>query len=188
MMEHGYDAGRLTSDVVTAALDRICQTEFGETNFVRYYYRPYVYLDNESIETAGLELATVRETLAEELTREPGIHLAATRRMMEGWPDQKLLNLIRKNYHPARAGDIYIVQEPYWFNFDKGPVAAMHGSPWNYDTHVPLVFAGAGITSQIVMRPAQPADLAPTLSALLGMTPPASAQGTVLPEVLTRED
>lgn len=153
-------------------------------NLVRFYYRPYVYLDNEAIEAAGLNPSRVREVLAEALTREPGIHLAATRRMMEGWPDQKLLGLIRNNYHSARAGDIYIVQEPYWFNFDKGPVVAMHGSPWNYDTHVPLIFAGPGIESQKIHRLVQPADLAPTLSLLLGMTPPASSQSLVLPEVM----
>jgi arylsulfatase A-like enzyme len=78
------------------------------------------------------------------------------------------------------------VQEPYWFNFDDGPVAAMHGSPWNYDTHVPLIFAGPGIPQRVVNRAVQPIDVAPTLSALLHMTPPASSQGEVLVEVLEK--
>lgn len=50
--------------------------------------------------------------------------------------------------------------------------------------HVPVIFAGAGIDSGIVRRRIEPADVAPTLAALLGMSPPASAQGRVLPEVL----
>jgi arylsulfatase A-like enzyme len=103
--------------------------------------------------------------------------------MLESWPDRKLFDQIRNNYHPVRAGDIYIVQEPYWFNFDKGPVTGMHGSPWNYDTHVPVIFSGPGISSGITYRRVQPADVAPTLAALMGMSPPASAQGSVLPEV-----
>jgi arylsulfatase A-like enzyme len=61
----------------------------------------------------------------------------------------------------------------------------MHGSPWNYDTHVPVIFAGSGINAKMIYRRVQPADVAPTLSALLGMSPPASAQGTVLPEVFS---
>jgi predicted AlkP superfamily pyrophosphatase or phosphodiesterase len=183
MSEQGYSAGRLTSDVILAAVDRISQSQFGSSDYVRFYYRPYLYLNKEEIEAAGLDPAQVRESFAEALTREPGIHLAATRRMMEGWPDQKLLTSIRNNYHPARAGDIYIVQDPYWFNFDKGPVAGMHGSPWNYDTHVPLIFVGPDIPAGTVHRQVQPADLAPTLSALLGMSPPASAQGAILQEV-----
>jgi len=186
MAERGMDAGRLTPDVVLAAVERISQERFGHGGFIRFYYRPYIYLDRERITEAGLDPDEVREVLAEALTMEPGIHIAATRRMLESWPDRKLFEQIRNNYHPVRAGDIYIVQEPYWFNFDKGPVAGMHGSPWNYDTHVPVVFAGPGIGAATIHRRVQPADVAPTLAALLGMSPPASAQGTVLHEVFKR--
>lgn len=183
MAERGFDTGRLTPDVLLAAVERISKDKFGFGETVRFYYRPYLYLDRERIEAAALDPDTVRESLAEALTLEPGIHIAATRRMLQGWPDRKLFDQIRNNYHPARAGDIYVVQEPYWFNFDEGPVADMHGSPWNYDTHVPVVFAGAGVQAGVIRREVQPADVAPTLAALLGMSPPASAQGTVLPEV-----
>jgi len=183
MAERGLSTGRLTPDVILEAVERISQARFGFSDITKFYYRPYLYLDWERIRAAGLDPDEAREVLAEALTLEPGIHIAATRQMLESWPDRKLFNQIRNNYHPVRSGDIYIVQEPYWFNFDKGPVTGMHGSPWNYDTHVPLVFAGPGIPASLIQRRVQPADLAPTLAALLGMSPPASAQGTVLKEV-----
>ena len=183
MAERGLDTGRLTPDVIMAAVDRVSEERFGVDGLVRFYYRPYLYLDRGRIEEAGLDPDEVREALAEALTLEPGIHIAATRQMLESWPDRKLFDQIRNNYHPVRAGDIYIVQEPYWFNFDKGPVTGMHGSPWNYDTHVPVIFSGPGISSGITYRRVQPADVAPTLAALMGMSPPASSQGSVLPEV-----
>jgi predicted AlkP superfamily pyrophosphatase or phosphodiesterase len=187
MAERGLDTGRLTPDVILEAVERISQEKFGLPDITRFYYRPYLYLDRERIQAAGLDPEEVRETLAAALTLEPGIHLAATRRMLESWPDRKLFGQIRNNYHPVRSGDIYIVQEPYWFNFDKGPVAGMHGSPWNYDTHVPVIFAGPGIPALTVQRRVQPADVAPTLAAILGMSPPASAQGAVLKELFTAE-
>jgi len=59
----------------------------------------------------------------------------------------------------------------------------MHVSPWRYDTHVPIIFMGPGILSETVHRRAHPVDVAPTLAALLGMTPPGSAQGSPLEEV-----
>jgi arylsulfatase A-like enzyme len=64
----------------------------------------------------------------------------------------------------------------------------MHGSPWNYDTHVPIIFSGPGVQSGITYRRVQPADVAPTMAALMGMSPPASAQGSVLPEVFDKTD
>jgi len=181
--ELGFDAGRLTTDVALAAAERIAEQQYGVDGLVKFYYRPFVYLDEETLAAAGLDKEAVSEALAEALTREPGIHLAISTDGIEKEPDSKLLGQIRNNIHPVRSGDIYVVQDPYWFNFDKGPVAGMHGSPWSYDTHVPMIFVSNGIKSQIVYRSVQPADLAPTLAALLGMSPPASAQGTVLPEV-----
>ena len=59
----------------------------------------------------------------------------------------------------------------------------MHGSPWRYDTHVPIIFMSAGIQPKMVHRRVHPVDVAPTIAALLGMTPPGSAQGSPLEEV-----
>jgi len=181
--EQGFDAGRLTSDVILAAATTIGKQLYDSEDLVRFYYRPFLYLNDQVISAAGLQKHEVASSMAKALTLEHGIYLAISPADLEQSPDSKLLNQIRNNIHPVRSGDIYIVQDPYWFNFDKGPVAGMHGSPWNYDTHVPVIFAAEGIEARMVYRRIQPADVAPTLSALLGMSPPASAQGTVLPEV-----
>jgi len=183
--ELGFEAGRLTPDVILSAATRFTMEKYHSDKLVKFYYRPFLYLDDGQISAAGLQKNQVAMALADALTRERGIYFAITPDGLEQSPNSKLLRQIRNNIHPVRSGDIYIVQDPYWFNFDKGPVTAMHGSPWNYDTHVPVIFAGPGMTSDVVYRRVQPADVAPTLSALLGMSPPASAQGTVLPEVFS---
>ena len=59
----------------------------------------------------------------------------------------------------------------------------MHGSPWQYDTHVPIIFSGPGIAPQTISRPVHPVDVAPTIATLMGMTPPGAATGTVLKEL-----
>ena len=76
--------------------------------------------------------------------------------------------------------------EPNWFinDFDGLTVAATHGSPWRYDSFVPIVFAGAGIPAKSVYRRVQTVDVAPTLAALLGTKPPSGAAGAPLVEVL----
>ena len=91
---------------------------------------------------------------------------------------------IANNSHPDRSGDLYVVQEPYWFQYERGPVAAMHGSPWNYDTHVPIIFAGHTIEPRMVSRAVSPNDVAATLAAYLGMTAPAASSGQPLRDVL----
>lgn len=94
-----------------------------------------------------------------------------------------LVDKVRNNHHASRSGDIYVIQEPYWFLFDEGPIPTMHGSPWRYDTHVPIIFVGPGINAKKVHRKVHPVDVAPTMAAFLGMSPPGASQGTILKEV-----
>jgi arylsulfatase A-like enzyme len=93
---------------------------------------------------------------------------------------------IRANFHPKRSGDIYIVFEPHVFinDFDGLTVTSTHGSPWRYDTFVPIMFAGAGISPVRVDRPVTPYDVAATLSACLGISAPSAAVGEPLEEVV----
>jgi hypothetical protein len=95
---------------------------------------------------------------------------------------------VLRNFSPNRSGDIYVVFEPNRFinDFDGLTVAATHGSPWRYDTHVPLVFAGAGIPAQRIARSVETVDLARTLSVLLHTKPPSGSVGVPLHEVFGR--
>jgi predicted AlkP superfamily pyrophosphatase or phosphodiesterase len=184
MAELGFPAGRLYPQDIIAAANRIGEEQFQIKDIVRFYYRPYLYLDAEKIRAADVGIDAVREGLAAVLTQRPGVALAVARSELSGPQSTALRQQIQRTFHPGRAGDIYVVQDLYWFNFPKGPVAGMHGSPWRYDTHVPIIFAGEGIRGRTVHRLVHPVDVAPTLSALLGMTAPGAAKGTILTEVL----
>ncbi len=81
-----------------------------------------------------------------------------------------------------------MVFEPNRFinDFGKLKVAATHGSPWRYDTFVPVIFAGTGLKPQKVYRRINTVDVATTLAALLGTKPPSGAAGQVLGEVVSQ--
>jgi arylsulfatase A-like enzyme len=78
--------------------------------------------------------------------------------------------------------------EPNWFinDFDGLVVASTHGSPWNYDTHVPIVFAGNGLSPQHIDRLVQTVDIAATLSASLGIRAPSGSVGKPLDEAIRK--
>ena len=63
-------------------------------------------------------------------------------------------------------------------------VAATHGSPWKYDTYVPIMFAGAGISPSLIYRYVEPLAIAPTLSLIVGGKLPSGSSGKILEEVL----
>jgi hypothetical protein len=126
-----------------------------------------------------------------ELSRFNGISLAVSSSALRrgNLPDTELMRAVVKNFHPKRSGDIFIVFEPNWFinDFDGLTVASTHGSPWSYDTYVPLVFAGSGLAAKKVDRRVWTVDVAATLSSLMGIKPPSGAAGVPLVEVLAHE-
>ena len=183
LSELGYAVGRLEPDRLVAAANQVGQT-FGIDEVVRFFYRPYLYLDDEEILAAKADRVEVERAIANALTELGGVELAAATSRLSAMGSNPLLDQVRNNHHSSRSGNIYVIQSLYWFLFEKGPVVAMHGSPWRYDTHVPILFAGPGIPAQRVHRRVHPVDVAPTLAVLLGLSPPSHSQGTPLSEVL----
>jgi predicted AlkP superfamily pyrophosphatase or phosphodiesterase len=94
------------------------------------------------------------------------------------------------SFFPARSGDLLIVPKPYWpWDFSApGKTRAYgttHGTPYSYDQRVPVLFMGYGIQPGQYFQPATPADIAPTLAALCGITL-APRDGHILSEGLKK--
>ena len=184
MAENGMSVGRIFNEEVEAIANKAAVDRFGLKGVVERFYRPYLSLNAKAIEEADIERSEVEEVVAEALMQRKGIALAMPVRGQSNIADTALSEQIKNNSHMQRSGDIYVVQEPYWFLFGKGPIAVMHGSPWRYDTYVPIILAGPGIEPQKVSRLVHPADVAPTLANLVGTKIPSSATGQPLREVL----
>lgn len=154
---------------------------------IELYHHPYIYLNREAIAEKGLDQGEVERAVARELMKLDGIALAISSNDLASGnhPDLPLVKSILHNFHPRRSGDVYVVFDPHCFinDFDGLTVAATHGSPWRYDTFVPMMFAGSGLQPQVVHREVRTVDLAPTLAAWLGIKPPSGAAGNPLVEL-----
>lgn len=144
---------------------------------------PFVYLDNKIIEGHQLRLEDVSQYLASSLSHQPGIFKAFALPLSgveKDWLSAKVDHMA----YPYRAGDIYLVQPPYQSYGDKNPDRVAHGSPWRYDSYVPLIFSNPGFKPQRIARPVTTTDIAPTLSAILMIKSPSAAVGQPLTEVI----
>jgi predicted AlkP superfamily pyrophosphatase or phosphodiesterase len=190
MASLGMETGRInpTKGAVKETVEKLQDELELERDLVKAYQHPYIYLDKEAIREKGLDSAEVAWELSTRLATVPGIAAAVPSGDMQqgGLPDTKVNRQIQRNFHPKRSGDIYLVPEQFWFVHagTSIPLSAMHGSPWAYDTYVPIVFAGAGIPAQRISRRVHPVDIAPTIAAILGIKPPSGSVGDVLGEVV----
>jgi hypothetical protein len=93
-----------------------------------------------------------------------------------------ILNMFARNYVPGRSGQIMVVpREGEVITRDEPTALYMHGSPWPYDTDIPIFFAGPQVIPGVHTGPARQQDVAVTVAAALGITMPSTATGRALP-------
>lgn len=168
---------------------KVVKQKFGiSETLIKDFFSPYIYLDRDLIAKHKLTLAEVQKAVAEEVSKFDGVALAVTSTDIESGniPKNYLHDLVLNNHSKNRSGDIYVVLEPHRFVADMEglTVAATHGSPWGYDTYVPLIFAGFGLDDEVVYDRVSTTDVAVTLSAILGIKAPSGAQGKILEEAV----
>lgn len=186
----GYDAERMGGDGLRARLSDALKKRFGVDGLVAAIIPPGVYLDRAKIDAQGLDAGAVESALADAIRNEPGVAYAFKRSdLLAGHIGHTaLLDSVQRAFHPTRSGDVVVIQKQFWY-FDDDPdyYAAMHGSPYNYDTFVPIVLLAPGVKPMTSYDAVAPAQIAPTLAAILGIKPPSGcACDPVLPHVLGR--
>lgn len=182
MKRAGFPAGALTLDKAT--VQKALQTKYGAGDWVQAVVEANVYLNRKAFEDKGIDFAQAEAAAAEALRREPGIYAAFTRsQILDGrLPDTDVGRRVARSFHPRVSGDVVLVSDPFWVPGQL--TGTTHGTPYAYDTSVPLLLAGAGIKPGRYTQRVSTLDIAPTLSALLGILQPSGCEGHVLSQAL----
>jgi predicted AlkP superfamily pyrophosphatase or phosphodiesterase len=181
----GFSGARLISLTLMGGLNEHLATRFGPGNHAQRFSYPTIILDQELIRKKGLNPAEVEATAARYIMNDPTIAAVYTRTQLEAGALPSAMPLsaqVLRAWNREVSGDLYIVQKPYTL---FGSLVSTHGSPYTYDTNVPLMFYGprwfkAGKKPQS----AAVVDIAPTLGYVLEVRPPAGSEGRVLEEIL----
>jgi hypothetical protein len=186
----GKEAGRLKADeVLKKQADRFLRDTFGGSGteeWVEAQAEEWVYLNQATIARHGLRPAEVEAALAGWLEQQRGIGAAFTRtRLLEGgYADSVLGRRLRRSFHPVRSGNVAAVPKPYFIWF--GETGTSHGTPHDYDTHVPLMVSGPGVRGGSRWDAVTPLAAAVILAEALGIPPPSGAAVGVPPHLIAR--
>lgn len=175
--------GRL-GKTLSQALDKGLTDKYGAGHWVLASFEEFVYLDRAFIESRKLKLEDVQETAAKALLAVPHVDRVFTSEdLRHGRYNQDPIALrVAKGYNERRGGDLYLVFESYWLA-GSNTSGTSHGMPFNYDSHVPLVFMGQGVKPGRYHSQVAVYNLAPTLASMLEIEPPSGAFGRVLDEM-----
>lgn len=180
------DAQRLDGVKLMEQLNQHLSAKFGVEKIARKWSAPNYFLDYPLIEKNKLQREEVENAAARFLLNTSGIANILTRTQLENGaiPDNHINKLMQRAWHRQISGDIVVVAKPYWY-FSSSDHGVSHGSPYKYDTNVPLMFMGkAWIKPGNYGQYAEVMDIAPSLAHLLRIRPPAAAEGRVLVEAL----
>ncbi len=179
----GY-GGRIEAKQITDAVTNSLNQRFGEEKWVIQTVNGNVYLDESAIERRKLDAAEVEAVASKALLKLASLVEAFTRsQILAGkLPNTAIARSVANGFHPQRNGNLVIITQPFYFVGESATTT--HGSPYKYDTHVPVIFYGAGIATGSFHSVSSPADIAPTLAALLKLETPSNSVGRILTEAI----
>lgn len=185
------NAARLNPRVITDAAERALRARYGEPRGPVWLAQPrwivdlewpWMYLNLPALEDKRVPVEQAEQVAQTALRKVRGVAQVFTaaelQRRNSASPSSAELS-----FYPGRSGQLYLGLAPYVIP-DSDEQGTTHGSPWVYDTHVPLLWLGGRIPAGPRTDRVAVADLAPTLAALLGISAPRGSEGRVLSELL----
>ncbi len=180
------DANRLDGGKLFAALNQHLQEKWGVEKLVRKWSQPAFFLDYAAAASKGISRVDLENAVARFVLQQDGVAHTFTRTQFEtgAVSNSRVSQLMQRAWHRQLSGDVMVVTKPFWY-FGSRPEGTSHGSPYTYDTNVPLLMMGPQwLKSGAYGQYAEVVDLAPTLAFLLRIRPPAASEGRVLTEIL----
>lgn len=156
------------------------EARFGEGNWIVGTWENGFYFNQQIERDKHLNPADVEEVAARAVASLPYVERTYTRTdlMRRTAMVSTVDDYVARSFFAERGPDLFVVLKPYWL-MSKGS-GTTHGSPWNYDTHVPLIFWGGSIAPGLHTERAGISDVAPTLAALLRVDTPSGSVGHIL--------
>jgi len=175
----GYFDGRVFKEKLNTFMNSVFKAE----DLIENISNNQIFLNRAKISEMELEFDEVQEAIVNEIIGYEHIDKAYTGMSMTQTSfTTGIEELIQNGYDQKRSGDVIYILDPAVISYSL--TGSTHGSSFNYDTHVPLLFFGNGIKHGHTFEKTVISDIAPTMSALLGIGFPNSSTGQPLEFVL----
>jgi predicted AlkP superfamily pyrophosphatase or phosphodiesterase len=187
----GFDSERFGDQKMREKLNAALRARLNiSEDLVDVLLPPNIYFNQTALAASKVERKVAEDALAAEMRAEPGVAYVFTRSdLMAGRIGKTpILDSVQRAFHPKRSGDVIAIQRQMQY-FDDTPFdyAATHGTPYSYDTFVPVVVYAPWVKGMWSFEPVGPDQIAPTIAAILKIRPPSGCScGPPLPHVLPR--
>jgi predicted AlkP superfamily pyrophosphatase or phosphodiesterase len=144
-----------------------------------------VFLNRKVIESKKLNLAEVQNKAAFILLKNKEIsEIITSEQLNAAYFQSGIKHLMQNGFHAQRSGDVLVNYLPAYVEYMK--TGTTHGSPYSYDTHVPLLFYGFTIAPGFTAQSVEIPDISATLAMLLNIQFPNGCTGKVIEQLIKK--
>jgi len=189
MIDKRVPAGYFRPGYVEANLIEHLQKYFPGKKIIEKMSTEQVYINQEAFGTdmraSGIDFMIASELITNFLLKTEGVAQVFPSSVLRqaSYGEEGMRGKVVRGFNAKRCGDIAFVLEPGWLAW-SGVTGSTHGSAYSYDTHVPIIFYGAGIKKGSSSQAHAITDIAPTLSVLLRIKFPTGNTGQPITEIL----
>ena len=184
LKDNKYDVTNLNSKSFTNDLIAFSKTTYGE-DLILNCSNSNLFFNKTLIKSKGLSLNEVKETFKNYIYTHKFISRVYTEEeIQQSSKSDFYLDFIARGYDPKQNGELVFLEKPGYLEYST--TGTTHGSPYSYDTHVPLLFYGTNIKKGESFDRKVITQIAPTLSMLLKITLPNGTEAELLQEVLMK--
>ncbi len=177
---------RFNSHQFSVIVEGFLNVRYGSGDWVVGHGQTSLWLNHNLIYERGLRLAEVENEVASFAMHFEGVsHVLTSTALRNGYFGSGYGEKMQNSFYPRRSGDIAVSLMPEWIEH-RDRCWSASGSMYGYDTHVPLIFYGKGISAQRITRSVEMTSVAPTVARIAAIEAPAASEGVALEEITTK--
>ncbi len=167
-------------------LKNFVEEKFDTADLIEKVHSYQIFFDYSALRKADIKASDLESALAHFILQYPQVSNVYTRSQMQSATfTEGTAKLVQNGFNQKRSGDVIMVLKPSVISYSI--TGSTHGSGFNYDTHAPLIFFGSGVPQGSTFEYSEIIDIAPTISAILGISNPNAATGKPLYIMLDKD-
>ncbi len=184
--EEHVPGGYAQTKQLVESLNAYLLEKYNSDQLIENFSNSQIFFNIDELKGLHIDVEDLEEEVAQKALEFPDVFETYTAtEMREQNYTNKIASLLQKGFNAAQSGNVIIVEKPGYISGNgKLGRGTTHGSPFIYDTHVPLLFYGFGVNKGSTVERTEITDVAPTISALLGIPFPSGTLGNPIPQVL----
>lgn len=185
VQDNGMKANYVSNSELLDQMKTFLSERFKLDSAILNYSNQQVFLDMEEIRNAGKRPQMVTEALRDFLMKQEAVANVLTKNELRNLNSaDEFTELAERGFHVKRSGDLLVQYLPGWMSYPVG--GTTHGTSYNYDTHVPLLFFGKGVNQGVSYDYVTITQIASTICMMSDIALPDDASPKAISEAIKK--